>query len=442
MKQVLVLGAGLTARPLVRYLLDEGAFRVTLAALDLAEAAGLVGDHQRGRSLGIDVMRDHQTLGDLVAEAELVISLLPVSCELQVAEQCVRLRRPLVTANYSSGLLPLHTDAQRAGVLLLCETGLDPGIDHMLAMQTIDKVHRAGGEVRSLRCYCGGLPAPESNDNPLGYKFSWTPRGVAMLAHRDGRFKERGCVVEVPSSRVFAAHSVILVDGLGDFEVYPNHDSLPYLDHYDIPEADTIYRGAVRNLGWCDLMHKLSQLGYFGLDPRPDLGGQTYREVTAALCDQRDAGDLRTAAASLLGISRESAVVQAMDWMGLFGETEIPHTATCLLDALVALQIPRMSFRPGERDMVILVLEVEAEYPDHKERTTSTLIEYGETGGDSAMARTVGLTAAIAAKQILRGAVKTTGVQIPVFPEIYGPTLRELDRQGISSVDSREVIPC
>jgi len=431
LKHVLVLGAGLVAGPLVRYLLDRPDYQVTVATRTLAKARTLIGDCPRGVAMAFNVASDGGMLGDLVADADLVVSLLPYIYHVQVAKECVRLGRHLVTTSYvSDGMRALDGAARAAGIVLLNEIGLDPGIDHMSAMRVITRVHEGGGEVKAFRSYCGGLPAPDANDNPLGYKFSWSPRGVILAGRNQARYKERGAVVEVPNARLFATHFVTYVEGLGDLEAYPNRNSLPYVDVYGIPETETLYRGTLRNLGWSDVMQKLNQLGCFSLDEDRGLEGKTFRQVMAALAHTDETVGLEGRVAAALNVAPNSGVMMALAWLGLFSDAPLPNPRT-LLDALADQMLAKMPYRPGERDMVVLVHEFETRYPDRAEAITSTLVDFGVPGGDTAMARTVGLPAAIGARLILDGQVGLTGGRIPVAPELYKPVLAELEQLGI-----------
>ncbi|MCP4542547.1 MAG: saccharopine dehydrogenase [Chloroflexi bacterium] len=443
MKHVIVFGAGLVTRPLVQYLLDHN-FQVTVASRTLSKAEVLVGDHPQGKAIAFDVTKESDKLGDLVASADLSISLLPYIYHVQVAEECIRHRKQLVTTSYVSEAMQALDDAAReAGIILLNEIGLDPGIDHMSAKRVIDQVHNDGGEIKSFRSCCGGLPAPDANDNPLGYKFSWSPRGVVLAGRNDARFQENGHVVDIPNARLFATHFLMWVQGLGDLETYPNRNSLPYIEIYGIPETDTMYRGTLRNLGWCDVLQKLNELGYFGLDKRDDLLGKTFRQVMAELVQEGgalDTDNLKVSLATFLNVSSSSGVIMAIEWLGLLDDTPVSDTATTLLDVLADQMLVKMAYDEGERDMVVLVHEFAAVYPDRKEHITSTLVAYGIPGGDSSMARTVGLPAAIATRMILDGEINMTGVQIPVVSEIYEPVLKELEQLDIVCVEKTEVL--
>ncbi len=443
MKHIIVFGAGLVTRPLVQYLLGHN-FLVTVASRTVSKAKALVGDHPNGKAIAFDITKDGDKLGDLVAGADLSISLLPYTYHVQVAKECIRHRKQLVTTSYvSDAMRALDGAAREAGIILLNEIGLDPGIDHMSAKRVIDQVHADGGEIKSFRSCCGGLPAPDANDNPLGYKFSWSPRGVVLAGRNDARYQENGHVVEVPNARLFATHFLMWVEGLGDLETYPNRNSLPYIEIYGIPETDTMYRGTLRNLGWCDVLQKLNELGYFGLDEREDLSGKTFRQVMTELVHEggvRGTDGIEADLAAFLNVSVSSGVMMVIEWLGLLNDAPVSDQATTLLDVLADQMLVKMPYCTGERDMVALVHEFSAVYPDRREHITSTLIDYGIPGGDSSMARTVGLPAAIATRMILDGKIDLNGVQIPVVPEIYEPVLKELEQLDIVCVEKTRVL--
>ncbi len=431
MSRILVLGAGLVARPLVQYLLDQPDFQVTVASRTVEKARALIGDRPNGRALAFDIEREPEHLDDLVAGADLAVSMLPYIHHLQVAQACLRHRRHLVTTSYvKDEMRALDGAARQAGVLFLNEIGLDPGIDHMSAMRIIDRVHAGGGQVVSFRSYCGGLPAPEANTNPFGYKFSWSPRGVLLAGRNDARYLEDGQVVEVPNRRLFATRHTVPVEGVGDLEAYPNRDSLPYIQLYGIPEARTMYRGTLRYPGWCETWQKFVELGLLDLTEREDLAGMTYRQLLAHLIGRPETSDLRRDLAVHLNIPADSPILDRFEWLGLLSDDPLPPERT-ILDVLAVRMQEKLRYAPGERDMVVLLHEFVAEYPDRRERIRSWLVDFGIPHGDTAMARTVGLPTAIATRLILQGVIRLTGVHIPVLPEIYGPVLTELEERGI-----------
>lgn len=431
MSRILVLGAGLVARPLVQYLLGQPDFQVTVASRTVEKARALIGDRPNGRALAFDIEREPERLDDLVAQADLAVSMLPYIHHLQVAHACLRHRRHLVTTSYvKDEMRALDSAARQAGVLFLNEIGLDPGIDHMSAMRIIDRVHADGGRVVSFRSYCGGLPAPEANTNPFGYKFSWSPRGVLLAGRNDARYLEDGQVVEIPNRRLFATRHTVPVEGVGDLEAYPNRDSLPYIQLYGIPETRTMYRGTLRYPGWCETWQKFVELGLLDLTEREDLAGMTYRQLLAHLIGRPETSDLRRDLAVHLNIPVDSPILDRFEWLGLFRDDPLPPERT-ILDVLAVRMQEKLQYAPGERDMVVLLHDFVAEYPDRRERIRSWLVDFGIPHGDTAMARTVGLPAAIATRLILQGVIRLTGVHIPVLPEIYRPVLAELEERGI-----------
>jgi saccharopine dehydrogenase-like NADP-dependent oxidoreductase len=423
---------------LVQYLLDQPGYQVTVASRTVSKAHALIGDRRNGRALPFDVAHNGGPLSALVSEADLAISLLPYIHHVQVAEECVRHRCHLVTTSYvKDEMRALDQAAKDAGIILLNEIGLDPGIDHMSAMQIIDRVHAEDGQVRSFRSYCGGLPAPDANTNPYGYKFSWSPRGVLLAGRNDALYMEGGKNVDIPNSKLFATHYTVSVEGLGDLDAYPNRDSLPYIDIYGIPETKTMYRGTLRYPGWCDTWQQFVQLGLLSLEERDDLGDMTFRQLLAQLIDKPDTQDIKQDLADHMGVAPDSQVMTRFEWLGLLEDKPLPAADT-VLDAIAAQMEKKLQYEPGERDMIVLLHDFIAEYPDRKEHITSTLIDYGIPHGDTSMARTVGLPAAIASRMILDGEITLTGVHVPVLPEIYEPVLGELAQLGIEMQEQVE----
>ncbi|MEO0069004.1 MAG: saccharopine dehydrogenase C-terminal domain-containing protein, partial [candidate division WOR-3 bacterium] len=261
MKKVLILGAGLVSRPMVRYLLSLPEVDVTVATRTVKRAQELLEGAPRGKAVAL-LVEDEAALHRLVADADVVVSLLPYIYHIAVARHCVELKRHLVTTSYvSDGMRALNEAAKSVGVLFLNEIGLDPGIDHMSAMAIIDRVNDQGGRVTSFISSCGGLPAPEANDNPFGYKFSWSPRGVLMAGRNEARFLKDGKEVVIPSTNLFASFWRLGIPGIGEFEAYPNRNSLPYIDLSGLSGIRTKIRATLRYPGWCETMKAISELG-------------------------------------------------------------------------------------------------------------------------------------------------------------------------------------
>ena len=438
-RRVLVLGAGLVSRPLVDYLLRQPGYRVTVATRTVSKAKALVAGWPNGEAVAYDVA-DTASLAAMVGRHDLVVSLLPYGHHPTVARACIERRKPMVTTSYvSDAMRGLDAEARAAGIPILNEIGLDPGIDHMSAMRIIHKVQREGGSIVHFYSYCGGLPAPEANNNPLGYKFSWSPRGVLLAGRNAARYRKDGEVVEVPASRLFERHWEVQVDGM-TFEAYPNRDSLGYLGLYGIENAKTILRGTLRHPGWCRFLQKVVDLGLLDDTPRPDLAGMTLVQFTRSLVGASADADIRLALARKLEVPPDSEVMWKFEWLGFFSQDPVPPVKGGNIDVLTALMNARMQYAKGERDMVVLRHEFTAEFPGgRREEITSTLIDYGIPNGDSAMARTVSLPAAIAARLILEGRIERRGVCIPVEPAIFHPVLDELAAMGIRCVEKTTV---
>ena len=439
MKQVLVLGSGLVARPLIRYLLDKG-YQVVVGTLLVRRAQEILADHPNGKVCLLDV-QDGARLASFVEACDLAVSLLPFHHHPQVARLCISLRRHLVTTSYiSADMQELDAGALAAGVTVLNEIGLDPGIDHMSAMRVIDDVHRRGGRVLAFRSYCGGLPAPEANDNPFGYKFSWAPRGVLLAGRSGASYLLDGCRIDVPPHRLFRDMHIFAFDGLGDFEAYPNRDSIRYLPLYGLGGAQTMVRATLRNVGWCDSLFQFGRLGLFSLD-EVDVSGKTYADFMRDLAGAGLTDDLGGIVAAKLGIPRDSCPVRNLEWLGMFSARKFRGGRTTPLDALGELMFEKLAFRPGERDMVALHHEFRVEFPDGtQERITCRLVDFGIPHGDSAMARTVSLPAAIGADLILSGRIQSRGVLRPIAPDIYVPVLDELEALNLVCREKREPI--
>jgi saccharopine dehydrogenase (NADP+, L-glutamate forming)/spermidine synthase len=347
----------------------------------------------------------------------------------------------MVTASYvSPAMKALDEDARRKGVILLNELGLDPGIDHMEAMRIIHGIKAEGGRVVSFISYCGGLPALEANTNPFGYKFSWSPKGVLLAGKNSARFLEDGKIVLIPSEKLFESFKIFPVPGLGDFEAYPNRDSVPYAEAYGIPETKTMLRGTLRYPGWCLTMKKIRDLGLLDQTER-DFSGMTYAGFLKERAQAAPGEDLKGALARALNLEPGSAVIGNMTWLGLLGEEPIRAGKSTALDVLAGLMIEKLQYAEGERDMIILQHMFLAARPDGtKEKITSTLIDYGVPYGDSSMSRTVGLPAAIGARFILEGKIRLTGVRTPIDPEIYEPILDELKNHGVEFKEERTTL--
>ncbi len=428
-KKILVLGAGLVAAPLVKYLAGRG-YKITLANRTFSKAVDMARGMDNVLAVGADIL-DPETLRELVPDNDVVVSLVPHVHHLIVAKVCLEFKKHMVTTSYvKDDIKVLENQVKAAGLTFLNELGLDPGIDHMSAMKIIDCVKEKGGQILDFSSSTGGLPAPDANDNPLGYKISWSPRGVVLAGTNNGRYLANGEIVDVPSNELFARTRPlhIDVDNLGDFEVYTNRDCIGYIDLYGLDGVENMFRGTIRNLGWCPLWHLLGQTGYLDLTERGDLSDITFAQLYETLrkkakvekpFDEKTTDD----------------VLEKMKWLGLFSKQNIPKGTTTYLDALTCLFEDKLKYKKGERDMIVMEHKFRIKYPDRTETLYSTLVDYGIPGGDSSMARTVALPAAIGVDLMLKGKIALTGVLTPTKKEIYEPVLAELEEAGVRFVE-------
>jgi len=322
--------------------------------------------------------------------------------------------------------------------------GLDPGIDHMSAAALIRRVHDAGGHVTSFCSYGSGIPAPDQPQNPLHYLITWNPRNVAMAGEKGAQYMEHGLIKIVPYPHVFHHTWDVDVEGVGRLEAYPNRDSLSYMDAFGLHHVHTMIRGTLRYPGWSETWAQIVRLGLPNEHARiPDLANRTYRDVVEMFLPLNVSGPkLETRVARFLGISPTGRVIDNMRWLGLFSDERIDCEGDTAAAMLIHLLNRKMPLTPDLRDIVVLVHEIEVEYPDDErlaERITSTLLAEGEAGGFTAMAKTVGLPAAIAVRLLLGGELQMTGSHLPTHPSIYEPVLRELAEDGLAFTE--EIAP-
>ncbi len=438
MKKILLLGAGLVTKPLVRYLLDQPDFEVEVASRTVSKAVKLIDNHPQGKASELN-LKNEEGLKDKIFKADLVISMVPYTFHPIVAKYCIDYKKTMVTTSYVSEVMKnLDEEAKKAGILILNEVGLDPGIDHMEAMRIIHEVEEKGGEILSFISYCGGLPAPEANTNPFGYKFSWSPAGVLLAGKNSAQYLKDGQQIFISSQDLFDNYLMINIEGLGEFEGYPNRNSLPYIELYGIKSTKTMLRGTLRNKGWCSTLKKIVDLGLLEEEEK-DWTGLTCKDFLKKLMNDPAEEDIKKALSTHLNIEESSDIIQRFEWLGLLSDEPLPSEKDSPLNILGAKMLEKLQYEEGERDLIILQHQFIASYPgDKKEKITSTLIDFGIPHGDTSMARTVGLPTAISTKLILEGKIEKTGVHIPVTPEIYIPILQELKELDIVFKEKKE----
>lgn len=436
MKRVLVLGAGLVSKPGVRYLLNDKELNVTVASRTVSKAEKLVGGFDNGFALHINV-KNEDDLENLIKQNDIIVSLLPWIYHVKVAKLCLKNNKNMATTSYvSEDMKELDEQVKKKGLLFLNEVGVDPGIDHMSAMSIIDNIHEQGGKIVDFYSFCGGLPAPENNDNPFGYKFSWSPKGVLLASRNSAKFLEHGKIVEIDGKDLFSNYRVEDVDNLGKFEVYANRDSMPYRDIYGLNEAETVMRGTYRYPGWCGTIKKIVDLGLIDETPRESLKSINFRNMIAELVGCIEGENVIAKTAEKMGLSKDSEIIKRIEWLGLFSDDIV--LGNNYLDILGEKMQEKMKYEDGERDMLILKHKFIVENKDKsRDMITSTMIDYGIPYGDTSMARTVSLPLGIGVKLMAENKIDLNGVVRPIKKEIYRPVLKELEKLNIKLIEKK-----
>ena len=434
MKKVLILGAGMVVKPIVQYLLNKE-YNVTVATRTKSKSDAMIDGHPNGTSMTWTV-DDETTLDKLVKEHDLTVSLLPYAYHVMVAKVCIKHKKNMVTTSYvSPEMKALFNEAKDAGIIILNELGLDPGIDHMSAMRIIDHVHNKGGKVEEFYSLCGALPAPEVCDNPFNYKFSWSPKGVVMASNNDGKYLRHGKITYVPPEDLFKNPLKTTFPEVGELEIYPNRDSLPYIDLYGIPETKTMIRGTFRHKGWCQSLDAIKALKLIS-NEKYDFTGKTYSDMLAMLFGEINSSDIKAKTARYLGLDIDAHAIKAIEWLGLFSDEPMNRKEDTPFEITSDIMIEKMMIGQEERDMVVMQHIFLASFPDGtKEVIKSSMLDFGTLATDTAIARTVALPAAMGVEMILKGKINITGVYIPVVPEVYNPILDHLETVGIKMVE-------
>jgi saccharopine dehydrogenase-like NADP-dependent oxidoreductase len=443
MKSILVIGAGRSSSSLIQYLLDhskQGEWKVRVGDVDEKNAKARVNGNENGVAFRFDISDAAQRESE-ISNATLVVSMLPAFMHGAVAKDCVRLGKHLVTASYvSDEMRALDAEAKKKNIILLNECGLDPGIDHMSAMQLIDKIKNSGGEMLAFHSYCGGLVAPESNDNPWGYKFSWNPRNVILAGNGTAQFIENGKYKYLPYNRLFTLAGSVSVDEWGNFDAYANRDSLSYRAIYGLENIPTMLRGTLRMPGFCKAWNAFVQLGWTDDTWKiHEANKLSYAELVEAFLPTGN-GNIKERLAKFLGENADDEVMNKLEWAGIFSDEKIKLTEATPAQILQDLLERKWLLKSGDKDMVVMQHRFEYLLKGKKHRIISSLVVKGEDEIHTAMAKTVGLPAAIAVKRILSGELNRTGVCVPVTSDIYEPVLKELENLGIKFSEREEEI--
>ena len=443
MKNILIIGAGLSSTDLIQYLLnqsDKFNWKITVGDMSLEAAQRKVGNHTNGTAMRFN-LKDLEQRASEISAADIVISMVPASMHMIVARECLKYKKHLLTPSYvTQEMMDLDEKAKERGLSFLNELGVDPGIDHMSAMRVIDKIKTEGGKLLSFKSFCGGLVAPESDDNPWHYKFSWNPRNVVVAGQGTAQYKENGNYKYIPYNNLFHNLSKTEVKGYGDFEVYPNRDSLQYCNLYGIKDIPTIMRGTMRRPGYSEAWNVLVRLG---------CTDDSYHMKNSHLLSNMDylksflpenGSCAEESLANFVGIDRQSEIMNKLKWLGLF--TDDVMGVKDASPAVILQKILEKKWKLGENDRDLLVMQHQFEFINAgmTKRIVSSMTYKGKDHEHTAMSYTVGTPLAIATKLLATNKINLPGVHIPTMPELYEPILTELEELGIRFIDEESII--
>lgn len=439
MKKILVIGAGRSAVTLIKYLLDNSSannWLVTVADFSIELAEKAVGNHNNGKAIFFNVTDEKQRESE-IENADIVISMLPASLHIMVAKDCVRLGKNLVTASYiSPEIAELDQAAKQARILLLNEIGLDPGIDHMSAMQVIDEIKENGGKLTSFKSFCGGLVHPDYDNNPWNYKFTWNPRNVVLAGQGTAQYIENGDYKYIPYTSLFERTEHMEVLDAGEFEGYANRDSLSYRKSYGLDDIPTLFRGTLRRKGYSEAWNIFVQLGMtddtYKLENSASI---TNREFINMFLPFNDALTVEEKLCKQFSLTTDSDIFQKIAWLSTFSENKIGIENASPAQILQKICEEKWTLGSLDKDMIVMQHQFEYVQNGEQKKLNSSLLVFGDDPRYTSMAKTVGLPVAIATKLILSGAIKSTGVKIPTTKDIYVPVLKELEENGINFVE-------
>ncbi|NND76561.1 MAG: saccharopine dehydrogenase [Flavobacteriales bacterium] len=437
MKKILVIGAGRSSSSLIKYLADnstENEWQITITDRN----QDLIDERVKGmantKGLVFDALKKVERQ-EQIRTHDLVISMLPARFHIHVVQDCIEMKKNVITPSYiSAEIKDLDEGAKKAGIIILNEMGLDPGLDHMSAMKVLDEIKESGGEMLSFKSFTGGLIAPESDNNPWNYKFTWNPRNVVMAGQggavkyiRNGRYKY------IPYNQLFKRIEKISIDGYGKFDGYANRDSLKYRSLYNLEDIPTIYRGTLRRSGFCRAWDALVQLGVtddtFKIE---DSENMTYRDFINSFLAYHPTDSVELKLRYVLGLEPESDVYDKIEWLGLFEDKKIGLRNASPAEIMVHLLSEKWKLEDGDKDMIVMWHQFKFMEDNIEKEIRSSLVCIGDDEVQTGMAKTVGFPLGIAAKLLLQEKIEAKGVHLPNEKEIYLPILSELDELGIS----------
>jgi saccharopine dehydrogenase-like NADP-dependent oxidoreductase len=447
MKTILILGAGLSSSTLIRYLLDnsiENNWQVRVVDQDINLAKRKINQHANGVALSFNALSSSERMPE-IEKADIVISMLPARFHVEVALDCIALKTNLITPSYiSPEMKNLDAAAKAAGIIIMNEIGVDPGIDHMSAMKIIHEIKEKGGDLHSFKSFCGGLIAPEYDNNPWNYKFTWNPRNVVVAGQGGAScFIDHNEYKYIPYNRLFGRLMRLSIDGYGDFDGYANRDSLSYRKTYGIENIPTIFRGTLRRPGFCQAWNVFIELGMtddsYKMENSEHL---TPRSFLNAFLPYHVNRSVENKLKDFLREERMS-LFERFEWLGLFdGATPLGIENASPAQLLEKILVGKLVLSEEDKDMLVMYHEFEYSFNGQNYQITSSMVNIGENHVYTSMSNTVGLPVAIAAKMIVNGAITLKGVQLPIQPEVYSPILEELAEYNIQFIEKEVQLDC
>jgi saccharopine dehydrogenase-like NADP-dependent oxidoreductase len=437
MKQILVIGAGRSTSYLIKYLIEqsvENNWFITVCDRDISLAQEHVKGAGNAKAETFDINNEIHRVSH-ISKSDLVISMLPASMHPIVARDCIALGKHMVTASYiSDEMKALAPEAEKAGVVLMNEIGVDPGIDHMSAMQIIDDLRNKGAKLLQFESFTGGLLAPESElNNPWRYKFTWNPRNVVVAGQGGAvKFIQENTYKYIPYHNLFRRTEYMDIEGYGRFEGYANRDSLSYREVYGLQDIPTLYRGTLRRPGFCRAWDVFVKLGATDDSYKIEGSeGMTYRQFINLFLAYNPTDSVELKLMHYLKIEQDSDVMEKLNWLGIFDDTLIGLPNATPAQILEHILMQKWGLEPEDKDMLVMYHRIGYELDGERKQIESSMVSIGEDQTYTAMAKTVGLPAAIASKMILNGTIHTPGVHVPITPEVYNPVLKELENYDI-----------
>ncbi|WP_149205668.1 saccharopine dehydrogenase family protein [Flavobacterium johnsoniae] len=437
MRSVLIIGAGRSASSLINYLLKKSEtenLHLVVADLSLALAEKKTQKHPNATPIALDIFntKERQTA---IEKASIVISMLPAHLHIEIAKDCILFKKHLVTASYiSDAMQALDPEVKKNNLIFMNEIGLDPGIDHMSAMKVIDEIRSKGGKMLLFESFCGGLVAPESDNNLWNYKFTWAPRNV-VLAGQGGaaKFIQEGTYKYIPYSALFRRTEFLEVEGYGKFEAYSNRDSLKYRSVYGLDDVLTLYRGTIRRVGFSRAWNMFVQLGM--TDDSYILEGSenmSYRQFINSFLPYHPTDSVEIKTRLILKIDQDDIMWDKLLELDLFNpdkKVNLPNATPAQI--LEKILTDSWALEPEDKDMIVMYHKFGYELNGEKKQIDSKMVCIGDDQTYTAMAKTVGLPVAMATLLILNGKITTPGVQLPIKKEVYEPILKELEEYGV-----------